>query len=101
MINLLFFQVAVSKVWAFLAAIFIIVAPFVNEIYDIHKAFINNRRVHPDKRRDTKTNAHTSRTNVEEVKTETSAAHIEESNEISKVDDNVTVENVCLSGVEK
>ncbi|XP_060608093.1 uncharacterized protein LOC132760193 [Ruditapes philippinarum] len=34
--------VGVSKVWAFLAAIFIIIAPFVNELYDIYQAFRAN-----------------------------------------------------------
>ncbi|KAL4238792.1 hypothetical protein ACF0H5_003499 [Mactra antiquata] len=36
-----FYQwVTVSKVWAFLAAIFIIIAPFINEIWDIYQAYM-------------------------------------------------------------
>jgi hypothetical protein len=39
------FQVTVSKVWAFLAAIFIIIAPLANEIWDIYKTFFRNNRM--------------------------------------------------------
>ncbi|XP_053394386.1 uncharacterized protein LOC128555607 [Mercenaria mercenaria] len=37
--------VTVSKIWAFLAAIFIITAPFATEIWDIYKAFFRNVRI--------------------------------------------------------
>ncbi|XP_060592204.1 uncharacterized protein LOC132746937 [Ruditapes philippinarum] len=62
-----FYQwVTVSKVWAFIAAIFIIIAPFVNEIYDIYKAFLLNRRVFPFGlgRRNTKIKAPASQNNI-------------------------------------
>lgn len=40
-----FYQwVTVSKVWAFLATIFIVVTPFATEIWDIYRAFVRNVR---------------------------------------------------------
>lgn len=44
-LGLLIFQVTLSKIWAFLATIFIVTAPFANEIWDIYKAFFKNARV--------------------------------------------------------
>jgi hypothetical protein len=95
------FQVTVSKVWAFLAAIFIIIAPFVNEIYDIYKAFLLNRRVFPFGlgRRNTKIKVPASQNNI--VNNETNAADVEEPNEMNTVDiDNEAVETVRRTGVE-
>ncbi|KAL4238295.1 hypothetical protein ACF0H5_003007 [Mactra antiquata] len=43
-----FFQwVTLSKVWAFLASIFIIIAPFINEIYDTYQAYKSRNAVSP------------------------------------------------------
>ncbi|XP_053394381.1 uncharacterized protein LOC128555605 [Mercenaria mercenaria] len=97
-----FYQwVAVSKVWAFLAAIFIIIAPFVNEIWDIYNAFLSNRRVHPSPHTNDKMNAHSSSHNDGNIVSNSNVDNVEEGNEKVKTDDNITMENVRLSEIEK
>lgn len=41
------FQVTLSKIWAFIAAIFIIIAPFVNEIWEIYHTFKGRNAISP------------------------------------------------------
>jgi hypothetical protein len=86
------FQVGVSKVWAFLAAIFIIIAPFVNELYDIYQAFRannngeNNRIIVPN----TSTHGENSPCN----------GHVNDTDKlrnIHTIEESVTIENVRIA----
>lgn len=87
---------AVSKVWAFLAAIFIIIAPFVNEVWEIYKVFKSNNQVRPHRETEERMHANTSAQNDNDG---VHATKIGDGSEANKTEDNVTVDNVHLSAV--